>query len=115
MRLLCKDDVVADKGLGLLVEGGAVVEEAGRSRIRHIADRDAAYPGGFEAAELEITKAVFPGAGVGYKALPSSSRSETVVRFARRWERGSNRYWLEAVTVVLVRPGISKSRMTEAK
>ena len=41
MHLLCKDDVVADKGLGLLVEGGAVVEEAGRSRIRHIADRDA--------------------------------------------------------------------------
>ena len=69
MRLLCKDDVVADKGLGLLVEGGAVVEEAGRSRIRHIADRDAAYPGGFEAAELEITKAVFPGAGLGYKAF----------------------------------------------
>lgn len=153
VRLLCKDDVVADKGLDLLVEGGAVVEEAGRSRIRHIADRDAdrvrrqihhvargkdyalangyeqlveergsfafvnavAYTGGFEAAELEITKAVFPGAGVGYKALPSSSRSETVVRFARRWKRGSNRYWLEAVTVVLVRPGISKSRMTEAK
>ena len=28
-----------------------------------------AYPGGFEVAELEITKAVFPGAGVGYKAL----------------------------------------------